>query len=259
MMYTKTFRLKSRDVNCYRRIRTSRFMEIMQECSIAHTTALGFGREKTLDRGLLWVVGQQHFDFYRLPQYDEEVTAATWPGRMRHLLFPRFYRLTSAATGEKLAEGCTLWVLCSAETRSAVFPEKYGVIIEEDPDEAPLPLPNLIRGAGTGMETDFMVPFSWCDLNGHMNNARYFDLLENVCPPSENWQLRSVDAEYRGEALFNRTYRMETLHQPGRTGGEKSCDGVNKQMCGDDIRMITLKDEHERILCRVRMTGTEVR
>ena len=52
---------------------------------------------------------------------------------------------------------------------------------------------------------------------------------------------------------------METLHQPGRTGGEKSCDGVNKQMCGDDIRMITLKDEHERILCRVRMTGTEVR
>lgn len=51
MMYTKTFRLKSRDVNRYRRLRTSRFMEIMQECSIAHTTALGFGREKTLEIG----------------------------------------------------------------------------------------------------------------------------------------------------------------------------------------------------------------
>lgn len=242
MMYTVTFQLKSRDVNRYRRLRTSRFMEIVQECSIAHTTALGFGREKTLDRGLLWMILQQHFDFFRMPSYDEKVTMATWPGDMRHLLFPRFYRLTSAETGEKLAEGSAIWVLCSAETRSAVFPEKYDIRIDGDAEQAPLPLPHIIRSETAGKETDFTVPFSWCDLNGHMNNARYFDLLENVCPPSENWQIGTADAEYHGETLFNRTYRMETLEQQ---------EGV-------DTRMITLRDDEERILCRIRLTGTGV-
>lgn len=284
MMYSVTLQLKSRDVNRYRRFRTSRFMEIVQECSIAHTTALGFGREKTLDRGLLWMIVQQHFHFFRVPSYDEKVTMTTWPGKMEHLLFPRFYRLTSAASGEKLAEGSAVWVLCSAETRSAVFPEKYGVRIEADSEMTPLPLPRMLRSEGTGTERDFTVPFSWCDLNGHMNNTKYFDLLEDVYPPAENWQLGTVDAEYHGETLFNRTYRMETLRKPESTAEAESvtasgpvessepaadpekadvseqgddCDADDKTKNGSaDIRMITLKDEQERILCRVRMAGT---
>ena len=61
----ETLKLRSRDVDMHRRLRTSELFKLLQEASIRHTEALGMGREKTLDRGILWVLlmqrGHLHF------------------------------------------------------------------------------------------------------------------------------------------------------------------------------------------------------
>ena len=88
-VYRKQLRLRNRDVNLYRRLRTSTMFEWMQEASIRHTEELGMGREMTLDRGLLWVVTLQRAEIARMPEYDECVTLESWPGETMHLLFPR--------------------------------------------------------------------------------------------------------------------------------------------------------------------------
>ena len=54
----------------YRRLRISTMFEWFQEGSITHTEELGCGREKTLDKGLLWVVTLQRAEIGRLPLYD---------------------------------------------------------------------------------------------------------------------------------------------------------------------------------------------
>ena len=51
----------------YRRLRISTMFEWFQEGSITHTEELGCGREKTLDKGLLWVVTLQRAEIARLP------------------------------------------------------------------------------------------------------------------------------------------------------------------------------------------------
>ena len=58
-VYEKSYRLLSSDVDAQQRLRLSRLFTFLQEASIAHTTALGMGREKTLDKGLLWIVTLQ--------------------------------------------------------------------------------------------------------------------------------------------------------------------------------------------------------
>ena len=55
-IYQTSCRLKNKDVNIYRKLRTSTLFEMLQEISIAHTEQLGAGREKTLDQGFLWVI-----------------------------------------------------------------------------------------------------------------------------------------------------------------------------------------------------------
>lgn len=243
-MYEISMTLKNRDVNRYRKLRTSRFMEIIQECSIAHTTELGYGRERTLDKGLLWVIMQQHFDFFRIPEYDEQIRMSTWPGEMSHVLFPRFYRMTSE-TGETLAEGSMYWLLINARTRNAIFPEEYGIHIGAEEVEKSPALPKVMKKWEPDAEETFTVPFSWCDLNGHMNNTKYFDLLENIYPPAPDWEMRTADAEYRSEAEFGGTYRLEKQYR--KDEGQKT-----------DSRRIELLDNGDRAKCRILVTGETV-
>ena len=96
--YRKQYTLRSADVDMRRRLRLSSLFTMLQEAAIAHTTELGMGREKTLDRGLLWIVTRLSIRINRLPKYDETVVLSSWPGETMHLYFPRCSRLFDACS-----------------------------------------------------------------------------------------------------------------------------------------------------------------
>ncbi|MCR4675972.1 MAG: hypothetical protein K5634_01935, partial [Sphaerochaetaceae bacterium] len=70
-IYEKDYKILSSDVDMYRRMKVGRLFTEFQEASIAHTTELGMGREKTLDRGFLWVVVLHRAQVERMPVFDE--------------------------------------------------------------------------------------------------------------------------------------------------------------------------------------------
>ena len=212
-VYSETLRLRNRDVNVHRRLRTSVLFELLQEVSIRHTEELGMGREMTLDRGLLWMVTLQRAEIARMPEYDELVTLESWPGETMHLLFPRYYRLRGE-TGEALLSASALWALVDGGTRRMVFPDRCGVHVEGCVTGHEIALPSPPRRAEGGSVTDFTVPFSYVDLNGHMNNTRYFDLAEDLIPAAaEGRSLRAVSAEYASEARLGETLRLTLERQ----------------------------------------------
>ena len=49
-IYQQQLALRSSDVDAARRLRLSALFTLLQEAAIAHTTELGMGREKTLDK-----------------------------------------------------------------------------------------------------------------------------------------------------------------------------------------------------------------
>ena len=178
-IYTERLTLRSRDVDMFRRLRTSELFKLLQEASIRHTEQLGMGRDKTLDKGILWVLLMQRAEITRMPEYDERIVLRSWPGKTMHLLFPRFYSLETEA-GEGLVKASALWGLVDAKTRKAVFPERYGVEIAGMENGEEIELPGPIRKLDCDREKRFEVPYSYVDLNGHMNNTRYFDLAEDT-------------------------------------------------------------------------------
>ncbi len=207
-IHAETFRLRNRDVNLHRLLRTSKLFELLQEVSIRHTEELGMGREMTLDRGLLWMVTLQRAEIARMPAYDETVTLKSWPGDTMHLLFPRYYRVTDDK-GNTLVSASALWALVDQETRRMVFPDRYGVKIDGCVTGHEIALPSPPRRAENESDISFLVPFSYVDLNGHMNNTRYFDLAEDLIPAAaEGRALRSVSVEYASEAKLGDTLRL---------------------------------------------------
>ena len=201
-VYSRELLLRSRDVDMFRRLRTSELFRLLQEASIAHTEQLGMGREKTLDKGLLWILLQQRAEIVRMPEYDEKVVLKSWPGKTMHLLFPRYYSMETAA-GEHLLSASALWGLVDQNTRKMIFPEKYGIEIEGVVTGEETALPSSPHRLECTHSIPFTVPFSYVDINGHMNNARYFDLAEDCIPPAAGGEkLTGIQVEYQSEARF---------------------------------------------------------
>ncbi|MBR1456759.1 MAG: hypothetical protein IJ594_06320 [Oscillospiraceae bacterium] len=229
-VYREEIHLRARDVDLYRRLRTSELFRLLQEAAIRHTEQLGMGRDKTLDKGLLWVLTLQRCEIRRMPEYDEHVVLESWPGRSMHLLSPRYYAMTTAA-GEELLKASAIWCLVDGASRKVVFPEKYGVVIDGVSTGGEIALPSAMRRAACTQEAAFTVPYSYVDLNGHMNNARYFDLAEDSIPAAAaGRRLRLVCTEYAAEARLGETLQVRWAAEQGELdeyylegGAEKTC------------------------------------
>lgn len=232
-IYERELLLGSEHVNLHRRLRTSVLFELLQTAAIRHTEQLGMGRDKTLDRGLLWVVTRQVVQITRMPVYDERITLRSWPGEMQRLIFPRYCEILSQK-GETLVRASAVWMLMDSATRSAAFPDEYGVFIAGADREEQAPLIVPIQPVETAQRFDFTVPYSYVDLLGHMNNTHYFDLVENLIPAAaEGRQLQEILAEYKHEARFGDTLHIAWGEENGRYyvngGGEKPCFRMSLQ------------------------------
>ncbi len=200
-VYRRRYLLRADDVDMHRVLRTSRLLELVQEAAIAHTEQVGMGRRKTLDAGILWVVARQHIEVARWPRYDERIEVEAWPGPMQHVLFPRF-ALVRDAKGRELARSSALWLLMSARTRKMVFPAHAGIHVDGVPHGPAIPLPGALTGVTDGGgQAEVVVPYSACDLNGHLNNARTLDLAEDrLAGPLNGVRPIAVDIDFEGEA-----------------------------------------------------------
>ncbi|MFA6829820.1 MAG: acyl-ACP thioesterase domain-containing protein, partial [Bacilli bacterium] len=73
MICQKKYTIKASDSDSNQRLKTSVMLKLFQEISISHIIKLGIGREKTFDKGLLWIIISSHFQIRRLPKYDETI------------------------------------------------------------------------------------------------------------------------------------------------------------------------------------------
>lgn len=206
--YRLEYKVLASDTDPGRRLRLSRLFTLLQEAAIAHTEALGFGREKTLDRGYLWVVTHVHLKIRRLPEYDERVLLESVPGQTMHSLYPRYSRITGA-DGGALLTASALWTLMDQRTRTMADPAETGVQIAAMPADWAGGFPRTPKAPAAGPAEPWTVPHSYTDLNGHMNNARYLDLAEDRLPEALWGRTpRELLVEYAAEIRLGETMTL---------------------------------------------------
>ena len=223
--YHIDYTLRSRDVNMFRRLRTSQLFEIMQETATDHSELIGTGINVIRSKGLMWVVALQLVEIERMPEYGETIRVETWPGRTTHSLYPRYHRITDAS-GEAIINTSAIWTLVDVNERRLVSSAQSGIDFGFDRTGRELPLPKPPRTFYTDSGFEFTVPFSYVDMNGHMNNVKYFDLAENVFPAAaEGRAPRKIVIEYASELLLGEKYEIlwgsEGDRYYIRSGGER--------------------------------------
>lgn len=199
--YRRTLRLKAEHVDCFRALRLSVLMRLFQECCIAHTEELGMGREKTLDRGFLWIVNAEMIRVRRMPEYDEEITLVCRPGRTLHYFFPRQMSVLDRDGMEIILIGA-VWSLIDEKTRQLIDPAENGIFIngEDRPEDIrpPLSLPNPEL---TDTVSGLKAAYSLVDINGHVNNTHCADMALDLIGIEKlrDLSVRTVKCVFRKE------------------------------------------------------------
>ena len=188
--YQETFRIRYSEGDRRGRLKLRAFFDYAQEVAGTHATALGCGLEALLARNQAWVLSRIRVRFHAYPSIGDEVILKTWPSGFDHLFARREFELTGAG-GAVLAETASFWLFLDTENLRILNAVKE--IGELMPDNSGLPVHftelGKLPAPTEGEQMEFSVRETQIDLNGHLNNAEYAGILQDVlgegCYPSE--------------------------------------------------------------------------
>lgn len=180
-IYRKKYHITATQTNRFNRLKNSRLLAILQEVAGDHSALLGTDWDTLSQRDLFWAVIRYRVEIQRLPRSDEEITVETWPMPTTRTAYPRA-TVAYDADGKELFRGISLWVLMSLSTRAMVLPGKSGVQVEGCLRGSELSVPGSLLPKNLTNRESRRVRFSDLDLNGHMNNCRYMEWVDDLLP-----------------------------------------------------------------------------
>ena len=180
-IYRKKYFISATQVNCFDRLKNSQMLAILQEVAGDHSALLGTDWDTLSGRDLFWAVIRYRVEIQQLPRSGEEITVETWPMPTTRTAYPRA-TVAYNADGKELFRGISLWVLMSLSTRAMVLPGKSGVQVDGCLRGSELSVPDSLLPKELTNCQSRTVRFSDLDINGHMNNCRYMEWVDDLLP-----------------------------------------------------------------------------
>ncbi|MDR2536414.1 MAG: acyl-ACP thioesterase [Treponema sp.] len=158
--------------------------DYFQEAAINHAELLGIGREAMAQTGQVWILSRMSVSIESRPKYRESLTVRSWPRGWEKLFALREYDIRDA-TDTAIVRGSSGWLIVDREKRRPLRPQP---IIEPLPLNKALP---ILPGGAIGLESrdnlskigERRAVYSDIDFNGHVNNTRYIQWIQDVLDP----------------------------------------------------------------------------
>lgn len=179
--FRQTFDISALHVDRYGRAKPSALLYFAQEVAGQHCLDLALDWNTLAQRHLFWAVIRNRVQVTRLPMLGETITVETWPMPTTRVAYPRS-TVAYDAKGKELFRCISLWVLMDTDTRAMVLPGKSGVEVCGTLTGTELAVPNSIVPKALKNTVCNRVGFTELDRNGHMNNTRYMDWIDNLLP-----------------------------------------------------------------------------
>jgi len=119
--------------------------------------------------------------------------------------------------GNVLFRSVSLWVLMDDQSRSLILPGKSGVTVPGTLTGTELSVPHAIAAQPMENAVTRRVGYSLLDRNGHMNNTRYMDWVDDLLPSAfhEHHPVRELSICYLNEAREAEQIRLSHILSDG--------------------------------------------
>ncbi len=225
--YEETAILRTCNCDFLGKWRPSAIFESMQEVSGMHSHLLGCGRERLIEKNLVWVLSRIEVQMECYPEMGERVTIKTFPMPNKRWFFPRYF-VFEDEKGAMLGRAASLWLLLDIITRKMAAPGEVAELLPDNSDLiAPMQLPATVTEVqGEEMLFQHTPVYTDLDVNGHVNNTKYVDWLCDALGIETMGQkcLQSICINYDAEV---RPHQEISLHLK-QNGSEYSLSGIHE-------------------------------
>lgn len=180
-VFRKQFDITAIHLDRFGRTKPSVLLHFAQEAAGGHCMELGMDWQTLAKRNLFWAVMRQKMQILRLPTEGETVYVETWPMPTTRSAFPRA-TVGYDAQGNPLFRVIGLWVLMDRVSRVMVLPGKSGIDLTGTVRGGELSVPGSIVPKMLEHSVSRKVGYTELDQNGHVNNARYLDWIDDLLP-----------------------------------------------------------------------------
>ena len=180
-MYTQDFEITDLSVDRYGRLRPAMILFLAQEAAGRHCDLLSVDYETLAGKKLFWAVTRHRVQITRLPMRGETIRVETWPMPTTRVAYPRSM-VAYDEGGNECFRSISLWVLMHLDTRSMILPGKSGISVEGTLRGMELATPGGLVARDMTNHSLRQVRSTDLDRNGHMNNTRILDWVNDLLP-----------------------------------------------------------------------------
>ena len=209
-IFEKNFLVRTTDVDYADHCRPSAILGFFQEMAVDHAEDLNISRDYLLENyHAVWLLARLWYQLDRPLLVGEELTFRTWHRGPDKLYVYRDFQILSR--GQEIGRAVSVWIVADVDNRKILRPEHVeNIVASPIPEQLPDRTLKLIHSPKL-LEPAYEKTVRWSDvdLNGHMNNTRYFDLAEDCMPDAlRAGSVREVSTEYTGEVTEGQTIRL---------------------------------------------------
>lgn len=184
LTFEDEFTVYRHDGDCFGYVRPASILRYVQQVSTLHAYKVGLTDEIYARTHTAYLMAKLALHFDRLPHVDEVLTLRTQPEGLKRAVNKRITTI-SGADGVPAAVVDARWVLVDTDKRMILRKHPPEFDIARWADDVPCELPMKMRKVPleqTETEGEYAASYSRCDMNGHMNNTRYVDIICDALP-----------------------------------------------------------------------------
>ena len=233
-LYVQEFEINDNAIDRYDRLKPSMLLYYVQEVAGKHFDVISMDYDTLAQRGMLWAIIRQKVQITRLPRRGEKIRVETWPMPTTRVAYPRSVVAYDEA-GNEVFRSISIWVLMNIDTRRMVLPGKSGISVPGTLRGLELATPNALASRDLHNHRQRPVCYTDLDRNGHMNNTKYLDWIDDLLPSPfhQRHELKELTVCYlfetrEGQNLDLRWDFLEEnmLHVDAYRQGEKKTERV---------------------------------
>ena len=208
MKWTGKYKVNAHDTDLNNIVSLTGILRYMQDSANCQMEEDGPSYDELFSKGLAFVISRLKLSIYHPIYAHDEIEVSTWACESSGAAFNRCYSIKK--NGEIVAEAYSVWALLDTNAHRLVrvcdFDGHYGEDVPVELDmQKRFRLPAGINLTLVGERT---VEYQDVDMNRHVNNTRYGDILFGYLPNPDGNRVIKFEINYISEAPLGETVKV---------------------------------------------------
>ncbi|MBQ4353914.1 MAG: hypothetical protein IJC71_03375 [Clostridia bacterium] len=216
MKWSGEYKVNANDVDCNNIVSASNLLKYMQDAANCAMEADGPSYDELFSRGYSFILSRIRLSSYAPIHSHEKLEVSSWACESRGLQFNRCYQILR--DGTIVAEAVSVWALVGVQDRKLHRVNELDLHYRTD-DMLELDMParfKIPEDVNLRLVGERTVEYADIDMNGHMNNTRYPDILcSHLDEGMQGQRVISMGISFISEAPLGETLKIYTGQSDG--------------------------------------------